>query len=122
MDQKSDFKLDPQFITGIPGIDIQHSDLIERCDTLLNYLEKEKTINEHVLTSIENLIEASRSHYDTEENLLDMIDFPKKESQKANHRVLLGILVKKPENFRKRGVDEVKKLIREYRDAEQPHF
>ena len=115
-------KLDPQYIIGIPGVDLQHNDLIQKCDELLDHLEKEKSSNDFILTSIQNIIEELRAHFDTEQVLMDMIDFPGKDKHKSGHDELLGILIKRPELFMKRTIDEIKNIISAFRDSYLAHI
>ena len=115
-------KLEPEYIIGIPGIDLQHSELLRKCNELLDCLERQTEPRDSILVQIQKIIEELRLHFDTEQILLDMIDFPGKDKQRSNHQELLGLLVRNPELFTKRSNDEIKVLISTFRDSYLVHI
>ena len=76
-------------IVGIPGIDAQHRTLFRLCETLLRRLKKESFSKEIVTKSFNEIIDHLKNHFSTEENLFELIAYPKAEEHKAEHSNIL---------------------------------
>ena len=94
MGRKSTAKLDPKYLTGIPGIDSQHKEIVSMCNTLLKNLEKGNS-PDSAYASVEEIMRELKSHCSTEEYLLDMIGFPRAAQHKAQHKKFFAALNRK---------------------------
>jgi len=88
MNQNADSKDKHQCITGIPGIDGQHNDLFKNVTALLDYLKKGKTASDSIRELLGKIKESLKSHFETEESLMEMIGFPKVVNHKKQHEML----------------------------------
>lgn len=98
MGRKKNTELLSHLLTGIPGIDKQHAEILFLCDTLQNRIEKENPSPELVNSSIQiiqEIMSQFKSHIVTEENLLEMIGFPGMAGHKAEHRKIFSKLNRK---------------------------
>ena len=95
MGKKKAAEPDSLFLTGIPGIDDQHAEMIFMCDSILNRIKKESPSQEVIDLSIQEIIGCFKSHIVTEENLLEMIGFPEAAVHKAEHKKIFSKLDKK---------------------------
>jgi len=89
-----DFKiqLSHYYLTGIPGIDAQHKEIFFMLDSFMNSLKRDKLSNDVIRATIQEIFGVLRAHFTTEENLMDMVTYPKAEEHKAQHRNFINMI------------------------------
>jgi hemerythrin len=97
MDKKMFLEWDPQYSTGIPGIDSHHRELILRCNGLANSLFGNEM--EAFRKNIHELVQYIAYHLSTEENLLEMAGFSRLTELKHQHRTLIRELYREAAVF-----------------------
>ena len=122
MDKQSVPKLDPKYLTGIPGIDKQHNDFLDMSETLLDRLEKEKPSIDYVSVTFQGIMKLIKIHFETEETLMDMIAFPKAEEHKAKHREIIRLLNKNKRLIKNRDNDELKRIVGDFKNTVYEHI
>ena len=94
MGLENEEKQEPLFLTGIPGIDAQHKEWFLLCDSLIDSLEKGTISFDLQYSLIQDLLERMKTHFVTEDNLMEMISFPKSAEHKAAHNDFFTRLAK----------------------------
>lgn len=122
MKQKEPIKLEPQYITGIPGIDDQHTRLIAMCNSVLDNLEKKDVSFESVSASVQEIVDELKSHFSTEESLMEMIGFPEIAGHKTQHEKLGKLFSEELKNLNKDVNAETSRSVCTMRDSELEHM
>ena len=122
MGKEKNAKKDSFFITGIPGIDNQHDELIIMCKALQNRIEDKKTSPEFIDLSIQDIMGRFRSHYATEENLMEMIGFPAAQEHKAEHKKIFGKLAKKLKAHQENEKTDLSRFVSSFREEISEHI
>ena len=112
---------DSHFLTGIPGIDSQHAEILFMCDALKNRIEEENPSPEFMNLSIQEIMHCFKSHTVTEENLLEMIGFPHAAKHKAEHKKIYSKLTKKNEALKKNKKVGVSRFVSSLRETIYNH-
>ena len=78
----------PTYSVGLPPIDDQHKYLFD----LLNHLHEEiavkKSSHETIATTLDQLVEYTKTHFRLEEQFLESMKYPEIEKHKAKHAAL----------------------------------
>jgi len=121
---KKDFRIElgQPNITGIPGIDIQHSELFLMLDGFINSLKDDKLSPDITRAVIQEMFEHLRSHLFTEECLLDMVDFPKANEHKAQHKNIINMLRGEMEILKDTDNSKLSRFMRSYRHIGLTHI
>ena len=122
MHQEPAAKKNPVFLTGIPGIDIQHDELFFMCNAQLDALGKKNPDLNAVIISLNDILVFLRSHCSTEESLLKMIDFPKVAEHKTQHRNLCSQFAKGIKELQNSEGSEISRYIRSFMNALRAHI
>ena len=77
MDQFQKTELGEYCVTGIPGIDAQHKELFSKIYAFQNLLKGENPSKDSVDAAVQAMLVHLHSHFSTEENLMEMISFPR---------------------------------------------
>lgn len=111
MDQCPKIEISQNRITGIPGIDAQHKELFFVFDSFLKSLQKKDFSEDFVHSNIQTIIVHLLSHFSTEENLMEMISFPKLKEHKDQHRNIINVLKNETKNLANITGSEIRKLV-----------
>ena len=111
-----------QHMIGIQGIDEQHKELLVLLDELLGYLGKEKSSYDCVTASLKKIMENLKSHYATEEKLMEMIGFSGLEEHKIRHEKLYRQIADAAETLEKSKNFNITDTIRIIREADLEHI
>ena len=122
MDREPKEKLAPQYLTGIPGIDMQHTELFFFCSKLLGNLKDGSFSPDLASESVKEILEGLEAHYLTEEILLDMIDFPRMAEHKTKHEKILNEVKDNIGAFSTANAVEMGRIIRAFRDNLLTHI
>ena len=115
-------ELSQHYLSGIPGIDAQHKEIFLTLDGFINSLKDEKLPRDIVYATLQELYEHVRSHIFTEENLLDMISFPRAEDHKAQHRNFINLVTEEMKIIRETDYDKICRFMRSYRNIGLNHI
>ena len=116
MKQKKFKKANSVYSTGIPGIDKQHQDLFLMCNALCDRLENETLSVEDSVNSLEGIVKCLKSHFATEQSLLDMIGFSGIKEHKKDHEKLCTRFMKEIKALENKKHVDVHSFIIESRD------
>ena len=114
--------LSPHYLCGIPGIDVQHKEIFMMLDGFIHSLKDDKLPRDIVYATLQELYEHLRSHIFTEENLLDMIGFPRAEDHKAQHRNFINLVTEEMKIIRETDYDKISRFMRSYRNIGLNHI
>lgn len=88
--KKVDDSLKSVYLLGIPVIDRQHKQLIEKNEGFLNTLKSIDKIDKNVLKVMAgDILKFARIHFATEERLFKKIDYPYLIAHKTEHDVFI---------------------------------
>ena len=122
MGKRMTAKLNPMYSTGIPGIDIQHNELISICNNTLDILEKTNPSFDSVAVFAEDILKCLKSHRSTEENLLKMVGFPKTAEHMAQHKILYYQLKEVMKALKNNDCTEISHYVFSFRNALLTHI
>ena len=117
MGGKPTVKLNPVYLTGIPGIDVQHEELFFTCDTLRKSSVRKNASLDSIIASAGEFLKNLKTHYTVEETLLEMIGFPKAAEHKAQHRKLFNVLKKEIKALKSNENPEISRFAHSLQDA-----
>ena len=109
-------------ITGISGIDTQHGEFIALYDELLDYLGKEALSFDFVYDSLQKIMKNLKSHFSTEEKLMEMTGFPGAEKHKSLHKKLYKQFSDTVKAVKKTKDINITDIVRAMRDADMEHI
>jgi len=121
---KKDFKIEMNHpsITGIPGIDIQHNELILKLDDFINSLKDNSLSPAASQAVIQEIFENLTSHLSSEENLLEMVQYPKAAEHKAQHKNILNMVKGEMEILKDIDNSKLGRFMRSYRHIGLTHI
>jgi len=113
---------DQHCLTGIPGIDVQHKELFMMLDGFLNSLKTEKFSPDIIQAAIQDIFEHMRSHLFTEENLMEMVAFPKVADHKAQHKNIFNLLTEERKILKNLDNSKLSRFLCSYRNIALVHI
>lgn len=124
MEQKPRIGLDYIAFTGIPGIDSQHSELIFMLDAFTDNLKKDDPDADFIYNSMDGILSFMKSHFVTEEKLIEMMGFTKITDHKAQHKECIELFLKELKTLNEKDFTKAKliQFIRAFRDTAIVHF
>ena len=84
--------LDVQYLTGIPGIDLQHNELHKICNAARKAAGDELP-KDLLIHSVQEIIKVFKEHCYTEEYLMEMVEYPDSVIHKSQHRKLITMFL-----------------------------
>ena len=117
MNQIQNTKSNYSNLTGIPGMDTQHNDLLSMCDSLLDILEKSDISSDFAVKSVREIIETLKSHFSAEENLLTLTNFPQRAEHTAQHKEQFELLLNELDALLERKNPEISCFVNHLRDV-----
>jgi len=112
----------PQIVIGIPGIDAQHHEFFQKCDAILDYLRKDSASANVVSKFFNEVIELLKNHFFTEENLFEIIGFPRAEEHKAEHANFMDQILRQEAILNNSENAETVYFINTFREAFLSHI
>ena len=109
-------------ITGIPGIDRQHSDLIFMLDAFLEALKKDDLSDDDIYSSFEEITACLKSHFATEEGLIEMVGYSKITDHKAQHREYITIFLRELKSLKNKDKEKIALFIKAFRETIMLHI
>jgi len=122
MRKKKSAETESDFLTGIPGIDSQHTELVFMCDSLISRIEKENPTPDFINLSIQEIMGRFKFHFVTEENLMEMIGFPDTAKHKAEHKKIFNKLNKKLKTFKDTRKSGFTRFVRSFKESIRKHI
>jgi len=117
MGKKKIAEPDSHFLTGIPGIDRQHDELLFMCDALQHRIQNDNPSPDFIDLSIQEIMGRFKSHFVTEENLLEMIGFPDAAGHKTEHKKIHNKLNKKLKALKEKRKVNFTRFVSSFRET-----
>ena len=120
----TDFKIElsQQHKTGIPGIDAQHKELLIMIDGFIDSLKNNNPSTDIIHDTIQEILGALRSHFATEESLLEMIAYPKLDEHKSQHKNFINMITGELEILENTDNSKICRFIHSYRHIALTHI
>ncbi len=83
---------------GVPILDSQHREIIEKVKSLIQVIETKGT-KEEVLESFNCFLSYIKHHFDTEEKYFDLFDYKDKLRHVTAHQIFFSTLVELEKNY-----------------------
>jgi len=124
MDYTTRLERDKPGVTGIPGIDSQHTELVFMLDAFLGSLKKDDLTLDFIYATLEGIMSSLKCHFLTEEGLMEIIDFPKIADHKAQHKEYICLFARELKALNNKHVEKVKiiQFVQAFRDTVIFHF
>jgi hemerythrin-like metal-binding protein len=122
MGRKSSAEAVTLYSTGISGIDNQHNEIIFMLDALHDHLGKKDLSEEDIIVSMEEILVSLESHFSTELNLLEMIDFSGTKEHKKEHKKLNDRFLRKLKDLKKNEKATAGRFIISFRNTLMDHI
>jgi len=122
MGQNLKIETKQHFLTGIPGIDDQHKGIFLIIDTLLDSLKEKSLSSDSVRTTIHEILGNLKSHFSTEEKLMEMVGFSKVKEHKALHKNFLNMLAEELKNHKHADYEKIGHFVHTLRSSVFTHI
>jgi len=122
MSENLKIEMGQHYVTGIPGIDLQHKNLFMMVDNIIKSLKDDDLANDIVQAAIQHLLDYLRSHLFTEENLMEIIAFPRLNDHKAQHRNLINLMTEEKKILKVTDNKTISSFLRSYRNIGLTHI
>ena len=109
-------------IIGIPGIDAQHDEFFRMCEAVLERLKRDSFAPDVVSKSFNEIIDHLKNHFFTEENLFEIIGFPKAEEHKTEHVNLLAQILREEAILKNSDKAEAAYFISTFKESFMNHI
>ena len=115
-------ELKQHYLTGIPGIDDQHKGIFLMLDSFLDSLREKDPSPDFIHTTIHAILGHLKSHFSTEEKLMEMVGFSKVKEHKALHKNFLNMLTDELKNFKDIEKEKISHFIHTLRSGVFTHI